>query len=158
GTMVGLIHVFRLWGQAHLWWQGRRFNRLLLGLPALAVGTAAGVITVLSLSIPQADLDTRYLEQGKNAFKAKDYAAALACYERLAPRGGERPAILFGLAQAAEALGQSDRASLIMEELAPLDRLGYGPAHLWRAVQLLRGGKPSPRERQAAESHLLHAL
>src|SRR5262249_7916550 len=45
-----------------------------------------------------------------------------------------------------------------MEELAPLDRLGYGPAHLWRAVQLLRGGKPSPRERQAAESHLLHAL
>jgi tetratricopeptide (TPR) repeat protein len=156
--MIGLQHFFRLWGQAHLWWQGRRFHLLLLGLPALGVGTAAVVITVLSLSTPEGELEARYLEQAKNAFKAKDYARALACYERLAPRGGERPAILYGLALAADALGQSGRTSLIMAELAPLDGQGYASAHLWRAAQLLRSGKLTARDRQAAEAHLLHAL
>jgi tetratricopeptide (TPR) repeat protein len=156
--MVGLKLFFRLCRQLHLWWQGRSFHRLLLGLPALGVGIAAGVVTVLSLSTPEAELETRYLEQARNAFQAKDYAGALTYYERLAPRGGERPAVLYGLALTADALGQSERASLLMAELAPADGQGYGPAHLWRAGQLLRSPRLSALDRQAAESHLLHAL
>jgi tetratricopeptide (TPR) repeat protein len=105
-----------------------------------------------------AELDSRYQEQAKNAFKAKDYAAAMTCYERLAPHSAEQPANLYGMAQTAEALGQLDRASLLMAELAPLDEQGYAPAHLWRAAQLLRSPKMSAQARTAAEAHLLHAL
>jgi tetratricopeptide (TPR) repeat protein len=156
--MVGLNLFFRLGRPLHFWWQERSAQRLLLGLPALGVGIAAGVVTMLSLSISEAELETRYLEQAKNAFKAKDYPAAMACYERLAPHGGEQPAILYGLALTADALDQTDRASAIMAELAPVDGPGYAPAHLWRAAQLLRAPNRLAQTRQAAEAHLLRAL
>src|SRR5262249_49569570 len=62
------------------------------------------------------------------------------------------------VATCAQALGQAARAQTIMNGLAPDGVRGYGPAHLWQAVQLLRPRNPSPSTVRRAESHLLNAL
>jgi tetratricopeptide (TPR) repeat protein len=148
----------RFWRQATLWWRSRNFLIFLLGSPALLGGGAAAVLTVLCLSQPEQEIEARYLDQAKKALKSKDYSTALTCYERLAHHGGERPEVLYGLALAAESLGQAERAAAIMHDLAPTAGGGYGPAHLWCAAEILRAGAPPPRARQEAEAHLLRAL
>jgi Flp pilus assembly protein TadD len=141
-----------------MWWRARDFRSLLRGLPALVLGGAALAVVFLAVLAPAQELDARYLEQAKNAFKAKDYAGAMTCYERLASRGEDRPEILYGLAQAAEALGQTDRAAALIDKLAPADGEGYAPAHLGRARRLLAAPQPSALARAEAEGHVLRAL
>jgi Flp pilus assembly protein TadD len=156
--MVVLRLVFRLLAGMQLWWRARNFRRLLGGLPALLAGGAALALVTLGLLTPAQELEARYLEQAKSSFKAKDYAAALTCYERLACGGEDRPEVLYGLALAAEALGQDDRAAALMNGLAPADRQGYAQAHLWQARHLLSAPEPSAQARAEAEAHVLHAL
>jgi tetratricopeptide (TPR) repeat protein len=140
------------------WWRGRQVRLLLLGLPALAGAVCLAVIASACAMTPTQEVEAHYLVQAEQALKAKDYAKALTCYDRLAYRSAERPELRFGMAQAADALGQSDRAQLLMADLAPLDKPGYGPAHLWRARRLLAVPQPSAEARGAAEQHLRHAL
>ena len=147
-----------LWWRAMTWWRGRQLRLLLLGLPALVGGLAVVTLVTEAAVTPPQEIEARYQVQAENALKAKDYSKALTCYDRLAYRSAERPEILFGMAQAAEGLGQIERARTLMAELTPLDRAGYGPAHVWQARQLLNKPTPSAFERRAAESHLLRAL
>jgi tetratricopeptide (TPR) repeat protein len=147
-----------LWRRVLAWWRGRQLRPLLLGLPALACGLALAGLAAAAAVTPTQEVEARYLVQAEKALKAKDPATALTCYDRLAYRSAERPDLLFGMARAAEAAGQADRARALIAELAPRGRPGYGPAHLWLACQMLRGPEPSPDDRKVAEEHLLHAL
>src|SRR5947207_15989397 len=57
-------------------------------------------------------------------------------------------------------------AAGMMAMLAPVDRTGYGPAHLWQAERLVqaqptadgRGAPPTPQMLLDAERHLIRAL
>jgi tetratricopeptide (TPR) repeat protein len=149
-----------LWRRALAWWRGRLLRPLLLGLPALAAGLALAGLAAAAAVTPTQEVEARYLVRAEKALNAKDPATALTCYDRLAYRSAERPDLLFGMARAAEAAGQTDRARALIAELTPLDpdHPGYGPAHLWRACQLLRAPNPPPDDRKLAEVHLLRAL
>jgi tetratricopeptide (TPR) repeat protein len=140
------------------WWRGRQVRLLLLGLPALVGAVSLAVVASACAITRTQEVEARYLVQAEQALKARDYARALTCYDRLAYRSADWPEVRFGMARAAEGLGQSDRALLLLSELAPLDKPGYGPAHLWRAQRLLSVPQPSAESRIKAEAHLLYAL
>jgi len=149
----------RLWFRTWFWWQGRDFLLLLGGLPALSLGAAAAVLSLFALLSPLHELDASYLGHARHAFKERDYATALLCYERLAPRAESRPDILYGLGQAAFAMGRVDQALALMQHLAPRDEKGYGEAHLWWGWHLLMSQpRAGDAERTLAERHLLRAL
>jgi tetratricopeptide (TPR) repeat protein len=143
---------------AGVWWRGRRWRWLLHSLPALAAGSAVFAAATASLLTPVQELEARYLEQAKTALKSKDYAGAMACYDRLAGLGTDRPDVLYGLALSADGLGQIGRAETIMKALTPADQPGYAPAHLWLARHIMTSPAPGPGARDAVESHLLLAL
>jgi tetratricopeptide (TPR) repeat protein len=155
--LMGTARLLAQFGRrARGWWRSRNPSLLLLGLPALLAGAVTVALTGLGLLIPAGELEARYLEGGKEALKRRDYGAAQVVYRRLAPRGGERPEALYGLALTAEATGQTARAEALMAELAPAEGAGYAPAHVWQARRLLRGN--AAETRALAESHLLRAL
>lgn len=140
------------------WWRGRDWRLLLRGLPVLLAGAGALTVAGILYARPQSEKTARYLAEARARFKARDYAGAMTCYDRLAHLGKSRPEILYGLAQTAQALGEQERAVLLMAELAPLDRGGYGEAHLWWARRLLSSTDQNPQTRDGAERHLLRAL
>jgi tetratricopeptide (TPR) repeat protein len=143
---------------AFLWRRRLSLRLFLQGLPALLGIAGVATLTVLALSVSNGEVGARYAERGRAAFQAKDYPLAVSCLERAYAQGGEQPEILFELARAAEALGQTERAALLMSRLAPEEGQGYGEAHLWQAVYLLRMEPQSSDRRKAAEKHLLLAL
>jgi tetratricopeptide (TPR) repeat protein len=140
------------------WWRGRNLRSLPRALPAVVLGTAALGVALVAQARREAETTALYLEEAKGRFKAQDYAGAMTCYDRLAHLGGARPEVLFGLALTAQALGEQERAMLLMSELAPPDRPGYGEAHLWWARRLLSDPRATPPMQDAAERHLLNAL
>jgi tetratricopeptide (TPR) repeat protein len=156
--MAQVKRIPRLWWHIQVWLRTRSLRLLLPALPAVLAGGAVLTLAGLCLLTPAHEVEASYLEQGKDAFKARDYAAALTCFDRLAHLGQERPEILYRLALTVEALGQGERAAMLMAELAPANRPGYGPAHLWRAGRELMKPNPSARDRALAEAHLLQAL
>ena len=149
--------VTRVWRGLVLWGRGRRWTLFLQGLPALLAACAVLAPLLAASFAPAQELEVRYLEQAKAAFKAKDYAGALTCYDRLAYLGTKRPEVLYGLALTAEALGQSARAEAIMTGLTPPDEPGYARAHFWLARHKL-AAPAADGGWEAAESHLLRAL
>jgi tetratricopeptide (TPR) repeat protein len=149
------------WRRALAWSRTRSLRLFLQGMPALLAGVGLVVLTVLSLSAPAHEVEARYYEQGQAAFRAQDYPLALTCFERVCARGDERPEALYELALTALALGQTERALLIMQQLAPpdKDKQGYGEAHLWYARQLQQqSNAQEPKARQQAQDHLVRAL
>src|SRR5262245_43872010 len=106
------------------WCAGLRLGLLLQGLPALVVGTVAVVVLVQAALTPAQRLETRYLEHAQASAKAKNHEESLVCYERLADMQSDRPEILYEMAQACEAAGQTERCLLLMGRLAPADRPG----------------------------------
>lgn len=140
------------------WLLGRDFHWLWRGLPALLVGGVSLGTIGFALATPRHELQARYLDRAQRALAARDYALAMTCYDRLAHLEDGRPDILFGLARSAEALGQPQRAIVIMRQLAAPDVAGYGPAHLWWAERLLGMSKVTPQMLALARSHLRHAL
>lgn len=140
------------------WWQERNFGLLLKGLPALSAGSAALVVAAMLALTPREAIETLYFEEAKTAYKAQDCLLAMTCYDRLAHLGKDRPEILYGMALTAEALGQEERAVLLMKELAPVERQGFAEAHLWWARRLLMTPTSVPQPSKAAEVHLLRAL
>ena len=97
----------------------------------------------------------RYAEEAHRQFEAKNYVSACVCLERLAQLQPDRPEVAYGLAMALDAVGESGRVASILRSLAPSDRRGFAPAHLWQAKLELRGLKSSPHELASAEKHLL---
>lgn len=150
--------ISNLQSRTRRWWLGRQWRLLLPGLPALVVGLTALSFIGFALAEGNRDMTARYLEEAKSRAKAGDHADALTCYERLANAGSERPDVQYGLARAAEATGQVERAVVLMRELTPEGERGHADAHLWWARHLLRFGGSSPQNHDRVERHLLNAL
>ncbi len=149
--------LFRLWMQWRHWWASRDYRLFVSAAPALLVGGGVVAFSLIGLMPLDHEILARYLERATDALRIEDYATALTCYDRLAAQGGQRPEFFYGLAKCAEALQQGDRVHLILRELAPPDKQGFGPAHLWVARLLLRG-PANAHARMNAKVHLLRAL
>ncbi len=150
--------ISRAWRQWRLWLRSRKYPYLLQALPALLAAAAALALSIPGLTARGHELKAHYLEQAKNLYKAKDYAGSATCYDRLVILGNSEPDVLYGLALSAGAAGQTGRADVIMNTLAPPDEAGYAPAHMWEARRLMMATTLSPESRRLAESHLLKAL
>jgi lipopolysaccharide biosynthesis regulator YciM len=147
----------RLWRRAGWWWRGRDWKTFRLAAPAVVIGLFVAILAgVCAIQSPR-ELQARYLAHGKSAFEAKDYPRAMTCYERVAPTA--EPDALYRLALAADATGDRGRAITLMRGLAPDDpeKVGYAPAHLWWARQVLALSTATPALAVAA-FHLDRAL
>ncbi len=123
-------------------------------MPALAIALGA-----LYLSITARDsFEDFYLQKAQAARQSKDYAEAVLCQERLTLLRSKDPQARYQLALATEQLGQAERAAALMRDLAPLDRPGYGPAHLRLAQYMLARPELSVEGQREAENHLQQAL
>lgn len=89
---------------------------------------------------------------------ASDFAGARACFERVLALDAANPVALYGLALCLDGTGHFDDAAARMARLAPADRAGYYPAHLWQAQRLLQAAEPTEADRRLAEVHLQLAL
>ena len=131
--------------------------RLAACVPAVfcVIVVFAFAFTVTVWGDERVQMAARYAQEAHRQFEVKNYASACICLERLAQLQPGRPEVTYGLAMALEAMGESSRVASILRSLAPSDRRGFPPAHLWQAKLELRGRQSSPQELAGAEKHLL---
>jgi tetratricopeptide (TPR) repeat protein len=149
--------IMRLFLVTWSWSRARNWLYLLQGLPALLAAAAVIALAVRWSGLSAQEIEARYQDRAGAAAKAKDFATALVCYERLAALGRDRPENLYELAVALEAQGQGERALQIIDQLAPAERNGHGPAHLWLAVHYWNA-LGQAQNRALVEAHLQRAL
>lgn len=141
-------------------WSNVRWRTVWFALP-FAVAVCGGIflaVTCRASSRPS-ELTREYLIAAGDAMSRKDFRAAELYYERLTQiPGGRENAALYSLALAAKALGKNDRVNAVLAELAPLDRPGYGRAHLWQAQRLADKGPLTKVELQQVNTHLQYAV
>ncbi|HEY5313309.1 MAG TPA: tetratricopeptide repeat protein [Pirellulales bacterium] len=119
----------------------------------VAIGLGAG-ITLTSRD----DLSVRYGTAAKQAIDDRDHARAALWLTRLAKQEPRQPAYRYELAVALDGEGQHEQARALMQTLAPSDRAGFPPAHLWLARRLCEQPSATIGELQAAWRHLNRVL
>ena len=139
-------------------WRHRQWRYLVQGMPAMLVFGAVGVVAVLAHQ-ERGRLVDRYRNSAWRALEAENYPAARIYYERLVGLDRQSEANRHDLAVTLANLGHTERATAIMENLAPLDTTGFGQAHLWLARQILleSAAAPNPSALQQAYAHLTRA-
>ncbi len=148
-----------LWGWFARRWRQREWRYLLQGLPALLGFLLVVLVAVLAYH-RQTRLVDVYRQSAVRALQAENYSSARIYYERLIVLNQRDESTRYDLALALAGLGQTERASTIMESMAPLDRAGYGQAHLWLATRILGDFDPNAltvAHMQRAFAHLTHA-
>lgn len=137
----------------------RDTSRLLPALPAILVLVIWVVFAFFLLGWGTAHTEARYRELGNKAWAARDHETARVAFWRLATLKSEkRSEYLYFLALNLLALNRDQEAQGLLATLAPLDRPGYGEAHLFIAQRLLSLTNPPPDARRLAERHLLRAV
>jgi tetratricopeptide (TPR) repeat protein len=131
---------------------------LLSGLPAVLAGAAALAVALHLWTTPEDQIAARYMQQAYLRLEAKDYETALVCFERQIKDSGPEPETLFHQALTLKAKGDHEQAESILNQLAPVDRPGYLPAHMELARSLLAGKDRTERTLKVAEGHLRFAL
>ena len=120
------------------WLTTRDYLRLFLGLPsvlALAVLLAYGVFLY---GWKPAHAESRCYTMAGRAYEGQDYETARVVYQSLLRLGGkQRQEYAFKLMLCQRQLGQNRAAAMLASALAPLTGLGYAPAHLLVAKELL---------------------
>ena len=140
------------------WRDKRNLRYLVQAVPALlALLTALGV-GFFALVLPRGELVLRYREAAEKSLKGDDVGAAWIGYARLALLDPAGPEGRFGLGEIAARAKDYHRAEAYIAPLAPRNELGYPPAHVWRARQLLSQPQPTPEQLVEAEAHLARAL
>lgn len=131
----------------------------LLGCPAILVFLATIGIAIFSF-ISTNKIDDRYRNQMNVALAIKDYNQAKLVGNRLFEPGKiPDPEIKFRYAIALDQTGESERASRIIEELAPDDSPGYYEAHRIQAMTVASRAGKSPDEKllERLRWHLEHS-
>ena len=143
------------------WWlRSRPYRRLLLGVPAIVL---AGLVLTGFISRPfysSPEKATHYRIAAGQAVQQQDFPAADLYFSKLQQLTelDDRTAMLAAIV-GMRVRGPADAYQRI-QKLAPVDKLGYGPAHLWIA-QAIRGRLVQVDADQAnrlVENHLLRAI
>ena len=143
---------------AYLGWKHRKVKHLFFGLPSLII---VGFVIYVCLAVVQASpatLGKRYLEAGRSALGSESWPAASLYLSRAVDLGVRDNETLFSIARAAQKSSDISRMESILESLAPADRPGYAPAHLWKANQILAGKVVGKVEAAEAEQQLEYVL
>jgi tetratricopeptide (TPR) repeat protein len=134
-------------------------RHVLAGVPALVAMGAVVVVAGAVAMTDQGQVRARYFQEAVRQFQAGRYEAARLGFERIVEEegpGGD-PEARFDLAVCLGALGENEQAAALIDPLAPDDRLGYAPAHVWKACRLWSGSEHRPEDVRAGEQHLLLA-
>ena len=135
-----------------------RVLRWAAAVPSLAAIIACLLVGAAAMSQRANQTHVRYRQAADAALAAGDFRTARVCFERLLQSSPREEALLFGLAQSLEGLGQGTESAQILNRLAPLQAPGgYIPAHVLLAQQLLFGTH-DPASLAAAEAHLRRVL
>jgi len=156
--LIYRLQVGRAFHQFMCWWVTRRWSVLLRGLPALTVAVTVVVVAVLAARDSSGRRSLRYQLEAQLAWERGDVERTKLCLQRLALLNPAEPAHVYGLAHCEGRLGNANRAVALMQSIAPADRPGYAPAHLWQARQLMWRGHLSSEQLKLAERHLLSCL
>jgi tetratricopeptide (TPR) repeat protein len=135
----------------------RHLRNLALGLPSLIVLGGIGIASVPAIR-PAKSIESEYRSAAVRALHAREYALADLCLARATELGGGTADVRFTQARIAEAAGETLRCQAIMSALAPTDRDGFGPAHIWMAEQALSNRPCDRSELAIAENHWQRAI
>ena len=113
-----------------------RKRDLLRGLPAL-VGTGLAVWVLLYSSLANRQIISRYRVKSQNALAAADFSKAKVYLTRVINEDrSPKQEDLYHFAESLSKTGEEQRASKIIDELAPDNAPGYPPAHRLKAANL----------------------
>ena len=141
------------------WLRTRDFRLLRHGIPAILGCLAWLVFGILMAGWKPWQTQTRYARIAEKALAVKEFETARVSSQRLLALGVEpRRKHLFDLALSLGGLGQDKEAVSLMGNIAPLDKPGYLPAHLFVAQTLLSKTNVSLPEIHTAEQHLKHVV
>ena len=146
------------------WPSTMRLRDLATGLPALIVAVPV-IFALTALRKDRNELTSMYIEGRNKAYAAaetkdaevrrSELELALFYARSLARIDPEDRLYLYHLALIYIASGDNDRGLKMMEELAPRDTTGFGPAHLWMAKEEM---KRKPFNYKVAAAHLERSL
>ena len=126
---MSLSHLIRVWLKS------RMLRPFLWGLPALLAAVAWLVCLSCLGSWKASKIEAAYAEAARKALTAQDYETARIACRRLVETDAEaKPQPLFDLALALAGLGRDAEASALLGTLAPLDKNGFLPAHLFLVI------------------------
>lgn len=133
-----------------------RFADLLVGLPALFL--AVLLLATLAWVSARRPIADEYEKEALKRFGERDYPSALVCAKRLVALHPDKPEMRYFLVLIHEQLGQTARAEGLARAMAPVNQVGFAPAHLWMARHMLLDRGRPPGEARDAERHLLRHL
>jgi tetratricopeptide (TPR) repeat protein len=141
------------------WARTRDLRLLPWGVPAI-LGCLAWLFFLLCLAAWKPwRTETSYSSIAAKALATKDFQTARVASQRLLALGVEpRRKHLFDLALAYGGLDQDQEAVALLANIAPVDRPGYLPAHLFVAQTLLSKTNLTLQEITTAERHLKHVV
>lgn len=125
-----------IWDRFLGWFYSRRLQPFFLGLPALALALAVVSTVAFQWKAPKDKLVDRYQRSVKTALQDQDFPTAEICLRKLKRLAPKDDRTVYGLAKIAQHKGDLSGASRLMERIAPIDRIGYGPAHFWTAQRI----------------------
>jgi tetratricopeptide (TPR) repeat protein len=137
------------------WLKTRDARLLRWGIPAILGCVAWVVFGACMAAWKPWQTQTRYAKLAATALAGKDFETARVASQRLLALGVEpRRKHLFDLALALGGLGKDKEAVSLLGNIAPTDKPGYLPAHLFVAQTLLAKTNVTLQEIATAEKHL----
>jgi len=137
------------------WLRTRDTRFLRRGIPAILACVAWLVFGLCLVLWSPAQTETRYAGIADRALAGKDFETARVASQRLLALGREpRRKHLFDLALSLGGLGRDKDAVALLGTIAPHDRPGFLPAHLFIAQTLLAKTNVTLPEIGEAEQHL----
>ena len=138
-----------------LWVTSRPRQFLRFGVLPTALAVAILLAMSSAGSVSRSTLIDQYRLAAALASQRGDDEAAQLWMQKVAWLDPNDPDYQYRLALGAERTGDADRADLIMRRIAPDDCAGYGPAHFWRAKQMVPENHRIPRSRVSVLRHHL---
>lgn len=135
--------------------RAREWGDLALGLLSLT-GLLVVVPLLFFVRNREKSLEHVYRIEAEEAFNNNDEERGVILFDRLVrlrPTDGDR----FRLAMWLRETGQTDRSNTILNQIAPSDDRGYGPAHFWFAKQIMDAPEVTTDSVISAINHLLNA-
>lgn len=131
----------------------RRWGNLIWGLPAFLLAITT-LVAMVMMQTRAASLPDAYRVAAIDAQNNLDVHATEIYLQRLMRLDTDDEEMQFNFAKVLEAKGEMGRALAIMSSLAPDDKVGYPPAHLWLAKWTLSSPDATDADRLSCRHHL----